>query len=159
MQGRVEWWLRPQSGDGILGILARLDMHGLRVFREPSGEFEAWGTDVETAGSYWATTPDDLVGSWTPSAMKDVAFKLWRGPDQATLVSLSQDDRRCEFAFSLNGSWFDDAERLAAILFWNVVTTEDSIAMIAARLFDFLPEWPVFLEDPSLPDAMDPDLF
>ena|ERR1035437_6526020 len=158
MQGQVKWWLKPQDADGILGILARLDAYGVRTIRESTGEFEQWGTDVETAGTYWATTPEDMVGSWAPSEMPGVAFKLWRGPDETTMVSLTQDRRRCEFSFELDGFWFDEAEQLAAVLFWNAVTTENSIAMIADRLFDFLPEWPLFLENPALLKTSDPDL-
>ena len=159
MREQIRWWLRPQDGDGILAIFARLDSHGARLIRESTGEFESWGTEVDTAGTYQATTPEDLVGSWTRRAMPRVAFNLWCGPDLGAMVSLSQDDRRCEFIIDLDGFWFDEAEKLAAILFWIAVTTEDSIALIAAAIFDFLPEWPLFVEDPSLIQKQEPDLF
>jgi hypothetical protein len=90
--------------------------------------------------------------------MPEVAFKLWCGPDEATMVLLSQDDRRCEIRFDLNGLSVDEGERLAAVLFWNAVTTTDSIAVVADRLFDFLPDWPLFIENPGLLETSDPDL-
>ena len=91
--------------------------------------------------------------------MPQVAFQLWTGLDQDVFVTLHQYDDRCELSFGLDGFSPDDGEKLAATLFWNAVTTEHSIAVIIDALFDFLPDWPLFVENPALYVPRNPRLF
>jgi hypothetical protein len=158
MREEVRWWLARLDADGLSRILARLDGHGLRLGEPVTGKFWALHSDGRSAGEAWATTPAELLKDWGSGEASRVAFRLWMGPALYTLVEATQDSDKCELGFDLDGFWFDDAEKVTSILFWNAITTSDSIAMVASALFDYLPEWPSFVEDPELLNGWDAEL-
>jgi hypothetical protein len=164
LKGNIIWLIRSQEARVIGRIVERLRAHNLAPEEPTTGEFRAWGTTVENAGEFLATTPADLFESWESQDLDEVAFSLWRienvgeiGTSGAAFlasdvfVQLKRAKSHSRLIFGMPGFTAEDVETLAATLLWNAVTEPESLGLIVDPTAEIRPEWEDFLAHPSAP--------
>ena len=147
MHGQAIWVFEPLDHRGLLDLLSRLDTMGLRRLDPTTRQFRAWGTTEADAGEVRVTTPEDLIQAFLLGGQDEVAFQLWSGPGDATLVSLGYVGESPALTFRFDGLTPDEAQGLSATVLWAVLNTDASIAlMVDPGLPDTWPEWEEFLD-------------
>lgn len=160
MKGWAMWLISTRDPAEIEQLIERLDARGLHTAvpdnpeLEDPGAFRAWGTSSADIGSFWSTTPRELLAGWA-SGDRSVMFQLWRDPDYDLVTELFHEGDGARLEFSFDGKSGVEAETMTATLLWVALTEPTSVGFIVDLADDSIIEWRGFVarHTSSIPES------